>query len=218
MTLTLCDRFYIKARRTTAPANPMEQLPQVIAQRRTSDGKGTPRNPPPPKTKDFAVISAVTSIVAATEKDPLKILIVEDNLVNQRVLQKQLKNMGCITYVANHGGEALEHLRNSWFWSGRHDEPGVAHINVVLMDQVSGVMAWQEINKTNTLLKEMPVMVSLLVVLHRITLLTIIGWFDMYETHSRAGSGRLYPCTCADHCRHSQREFRIQTILKAHRY
>jgi len=141
MTLTLYNSFYIKARRTTAPANPMEQLPQVIAQRRTSDGKGTPRNPPPPKTKDFAVTSAVTSIAAAAsvEKEPLKILIVEDNLVNQRVLQKQLKNMGCITYVANHGGEALEQLRNSWFWSGRHDEPGVAHINVVLMDQVSCV-------------------------------------------------------------------------------
>jgi hypothetical protein len=136
----LFDRFYIKARRTTAPENPMEQLPQVIAQRRSSDGKGTPRNPPPPKTKDFAVTSAVASIAAAAgvEKDPLKILIVEDNLVNQRVLQKQLKNMGCITYVANHGGEALEQLRNSWFWTGRQDEPGVAHINVVLMDQVRG--------------------------------------------------------------------------------
>jgi len=36
----------------------------------------------------------------------------------------------------------------------------------------------------------------------------------MYKTHSRAGSGRLYPRTCTDHCCHSQREFRIQPILR----
>jgi CheY-like chemotaxis protein len=57
--------------------------------------------------------------------------------VNQRVLQKQLKNAGCVTYVANHGGEALDQLRNSWFWAGKMNDPNVAQINVVLMDQVS---------------------------------------------------------------------------------
>jgi PleD family two-component response regulator len=40
----------------------------------------------------------------------LHVLIVEDNLVNQRVLAKQLRNVGMKVTVANHGAEALEHL------------------------------------------------------------------------------------------------------------
>ena len=79
-------------------------------------------------------------------KRTLRVLIVEDNLVNQKVLQKQLRNMGCVTYVANHGGEALEKLRQSWFW---HDPPARGagddgekplELDVVLMDQEMPVM------------------------------------------------------------------------------
>ena len=74
----------------------------------------------------------------ASTKRPLRVLIVEDNLVNQKVLQKQLKNMGCITYVANHGGEALDRLRESWFW---HDKgPDALQLDVILMDQEMPVM------------------------------------------------------------------------------
>lgn len=131
--------FYIRARRSVAPKNPVEQLPQVIASRRTADGKSGSRIPPPPKTRDFASENPSESTaalpVAASEKTPLRVLIVEDNLVNQRVLQKQLKNLGCITYLANHGGEALDQLRNSWYWKGKLGVPDVAQLDVVLMDQ-----------------------------------------------------------------------------------
>ena len=48
---------------------------------------------------------------------PLEILIVEDNLVNQKVLQRQLRKWGNNTHVANHGGEALDALRRSQFWN-----------------------------------------------------------------------------------------------------
>ncbi|USP75763.1 hypothetical protein yc1106_03037 [Curvularia clavata] len=53
---------------------------------------------------------------AATNDVPnqdLHVLIVEDNLVNQRVLAKQLRNAGMQVAVANHGEEALEHLRTT---------------------------------------------------------------------------------------------------------
>lgn len=40
------------------------------------------------------------------------ILLVEDNLVNQRVLAKQLKKAGCVVYLANHGGEAIDIVLN----------------------------------------------------------------------------------------------------------
>jgi CheY-like chemotaxis protein len=53
---------------------------------------------------------AVTDDIPHNE---LHVLIVEDNLVNQRVLAKQLRNTGMHVTVANHGGEALEHLRTT---------------------------------------------------------------------------------------------------------
>ena len=68
----------------------------------------------------------------------LKVLIVEDNLVNQRVLQKQLRNLGFMTELANHGGEALEFLKTSHFWSG-HEKNGV-ELAVILMDLEMPVM------------------------------------------------------------------------------
>lgn len=75
---------------------------------------------------------------SSLEKGALKVLIVEDNLVNQRVLQKQLNNLGCVTHVANHGGEALEMLKKSRFWSGQ-ETIGI-ELSVVLMDLEMPVM------------------------------------------------------------------------------
>ncbi|OAA61551.1 ethylene receptor [Cordyceps fumosorosea ARSEF 2679] len=66
------------------------------------------------------------------------VLIVEDNIVNQKVLQRQLVNRGHTTFVANHGQEALETLRRSRFWRGR-ERDGVA-ISVVLLDLEMPVM------------------------------------------------------------------------------
>jgi CheY-like chemotaxis protein len=42
----------------------------------------------------------------------------QDNVVNQRVLSKLLTKAGWTVYVANHGVEALEILRQSTFWAG----------------------------------------------------------------------------------------------------
>ncbi|RDL33133.1 uncharacterized protein BP5553_08572 [Venustampulla echinocandica] len=72
------------------------------------------------------------------DRSGVKILIVEDNLVNQRVLQKQLKNAGFGTQVANHGGEALAILKNSRSWSGREND-GV-DLSLILMDLEMPVM------------------------------------------------------------------------------
>lgn len=71
-------------------------------------------------------------------KDPHSVLIVEDNLVNQQVLSKQLTAKGCNVYVANHGGEALEIIKESWFW--RDKEQTGTPLSIVLMDQEMPVM------------------------------------------------------------------------------
>ena len=69
---------------------------------------------------------------------PLSVLLVEDNLINQKVLGKQLKKAGCEVDVANHGLEALNILEERQF-------------DVVLMDLempvLDGLGAMREIRK-----------------------------------------------------------------------
>ncbi|KAH7138609.1 putative histidine kinase HHK15p [Dendryphion nanum] len=68
----------------------------------------------------------------------LHVLLVEDNLINQQVLGKQLKKAGCLVAVANHGLEALESLEHE-------------HFDVVLMDLempvLDGLSAMREIRQ-----------------------------------------------------------------------
>lgn len=80
-------------------------------------------------SKDQSPVRLVSTEVAATD---IHVLIVEDNLVNQRVLAKQLKNIGMKVSVANHGGEALEHLRTTNYCvkNGTH----INHLDLILMD------------------------------------------------------------------------------------
>ncbi|TGO61083.1 hypothetical protein BCON_0030g00410 [Botryotinia convoluta] len=69
---------------------------------------------------------------------PMHVLLVEDNVVNQRILEKQLQKAGCIVYVANHGLEALEILRQCSCWH----EPvkDAKKLDIILMDWEMPVM------------------------------------------------------------------------------
>ncbi|KAH4933297.1 hypothetical protein HBI88_052490 [Parastagonospora nodorum] len=67
------------------------------------------------------------------------ILVVEDNLINQRVLCNQLKKIGCTVQVANHGREALSELAKTKYWK----QPAISEphdLSVVLMDVEMPVM------------------------------------------------------------------------------
>lgn len=66
------------------------------------------------------------------------VLIVEDNLVNQRILAAQISRLGCTTHVANHGGEALELLRGTRHHKGREND-GI-DLSIILMDLEMPVM------------------------------------------------------------------------------
>ncbi|ELQ37432.1 hypothetical protein M0657_002227 [Pyricularia oryzae] len=74
----------------------------------------------PQRQRDVVNASAATTRSPTPNSShnhrPLDVLIVEDNLVNQRVLQRQLVRCGNNTLVANHGQEALATLRRSRFW------------------------------------------------------------------------------------------------------
>lgn len=143
--------FYITSRRSTAPKDESQQFPGAGA-RKSSTG----RHAVPPHLKGSSQFSQTASTSQTSlpqrpaPKDALKILIVEDNLVNQKVLSKQLRNMGCVVHVANHGGECLERLRESTFWEGKKEKDEL-EISVILMDQempiMDGLTCTKEIRK-----------------------------------------------------------------------
>lgn len=65
------------------------------------------------------------------------ILVVEDNLVNQKVLRKQLEKLKYKVAVANHGKEALDHLEKTTRWKGNSNgQP----LHLILMDLEMPVM------------------------------------------------------------------------------
>lgn len=129
--------FYVKARRSDGTPGDSE------------DAHATPRSRKGSKS------TLSTSLTQASTPSPLKgitgfkgelstplhVLVVEDNLINQKVLASQLRKIGCVVHVANHGGEAIEQICRSKFYHN-HVEDGV-DIDVVLMDLEMPVMDGQ---------------------------------------------------------------------------
>jgi CheY-like chemotaxis protein len=92
----------------------------------------------------------------AMRRMKLNILIVEDNLVNQKVLKKQLAKFGWNISVAGDGQQALDWLKGSVYWRGTpknaHDKiaeaekeeyfatPATYDVDIVLMDIEMPVM------------------------------------------------------------------------------
>lgn len=131
--------FYIKARRSTKPKDDLDHFPSASARKSSASKHPIPTKLKAPRQgSESSQISQTSLPQRPAPKDSLKILVVEDNLVNQKVLSKQLRNMGCIVHVANHGGECLDRLRASTFWKG-NDRSGL-EISVILMDQEMPVM------------------------------------------------------------------------------
>lgn len=124
--------FYVKGRRAVPPA-------EDLAQRNGFDGAQlTPSKKANSKPVDEASAKASPARHGADTKDEnYEVLLVEDNLVNQKVLSKQLTKVGCVVHVANHGGEALEFLKTSALWKGN---AGGQPLDVVLMDLEMPVM------------------------------------------------------------------------------
>lgn len=136
--------YYIKARKAPAPGSTVPEAEESdtkkastenllsfrIHRRASSIGKTVQAKG---RSKDWEKPS----------KEPVvrhHILLVEDNLVNQKVLSKQLTKAGCTVAVANHGVEALEYLRKSTAWDATDRQgPGV-DLDVVLMDIEMPVM------------------------------------------------------------------------------
>ncbi|RBR11816.1 uncharacterized protein FIESC28_08855 [Fusarium coffeatum] len=148
--------FYIKCRRSLTPPPDFEEVtPFKIA--RKSHAPGIPQKPE--LTRQLSKTATTTN----EETNQLfDVLIVEDNIVNQKVLQRQLRNCGNNTFVANHGKEALQTLERSRFWAGKETE-GV-DISVILMDLEMPVMDGmtcarriRELEREGTIVQHIPI-------------------------------------------------------------
>lgn len=101
----------------------------------TSTGSGAPvaiftepQRPP---------VSVLVESHASTSAE-ITILVVEDNLVNQKVMCRQLRKKGYVVYTACHGLEALEFLEQTKFWKGK--EGTGKDLSVILLDIEMPVM------------------------------------------------------------------------------
>jgi signal transduction histidine kinase len=72
------------------------------------------------------------------ELDKIHVLLVEDNIINQKLLRKQLVNAGCVVYTANNGVEALQFLGKSDIW--REQVADSKRLDIILMDWEMPVM------------------------------------------------------------------------------
>ncbi|KAH8678914.1 hypothetical protein BGZ60DRAFT_370994 [Tricladium varicosporioides] len=96
------------------------------------------------------LISAVSDLSPVSPLSPMPdidpkhwhVLIVEDNLVNQKVLAQGIRKLGSTVYLANHGGEALDRIKESKYYIGERGAECEAkkltgtgsELTVVLMD------------------------------------------------------------------------------------
>ena len=129
--------FYVKAKKSNGPADGTEELPaltQVNSRRspvrRTSKHNAT--------TAESQPSSVPKTPVIAPKPLHMKVMIVEDNIVNQRVLSKALRNQGCDITLANHGGECLDQLRKTRLWNGCEQDG--ENLDIILMDLEMPVM------------------------------------------------------------------------------
>ncbi|KAJ4983893.1 hsp90-like protein [Stagonosporopsis vannaccii] len=116
--------FYVSARKAIPPAGQQVKI-----------------RPGPHRTE---------STEQAMRRVKLNVLIVEDNLVNQKVLKKQLEKFGWNISVAGDGQQALDWLKGSVYWQGTpkntHDKtteeeekeyfavPSLQDVDIILMD------------------------------------------------------------------------------------
>ncbi|OCF32765.1 hypothetical protein I316_05687 [Kwoniella heveanensis BCC8398] len=124
-------RFFVKAR--TCPTAP----PSLIGRRSSVNPGHLKAIAPPLKKRDtMSLLSSAKVTVPETSRKP-HILIVEDNLINQTVLARQLKHVGFRCQVANNGLEALKKIRKVSAIEGTADgQP----FDCVLMDLEMPIM------------------------------------------------------------------------------
>ena len=140
--------FYVKAKRATTPS--LTLLPKNSSHKRAGSISTTPAQSPTRQTAPSASPQAKKQkalsrpVTPTREKVNFNCLLVEDNLLNQKILAKQLRKAGCTVAVANHGQEAVDYLLKLYEGYQQNDQiqpnPQPLKLDCVLMDWEMPVM------------------------------------------------------------------------------
>lgn len=110
--------------------------------------------------KPYPVSKLLEVDTSARKQLSYNVLIVEDNLINQEVLRRQLRKEGCVTHVAGNGKEALRIIAQSGFV-----KDGGISIDIILMDMEMPVMDGntatlkiREMERSGKVKKHVPIM------------------------------------------------------------
>ncbi|KAL7343672.1 CnHHK4 protein [Rhodotorula toruloides] len=125
-------RFAIPASRAPRPAS-SSVSPQphglALGPKRLKRPTSSSGRAPTAAMQALASASATSpSPTSSTGSHPLRVLVAEDNLINQKVLFRQLKNAGYDVTLASNGNEALKHLEEDIA------KPPAAQFEVLLLD------------------------------------------------------------------------------------
>ncbi|KFA46842.1 hypothetical protein S40293_05604 [Stachybotrys chartarum IBT 40293] len=125
--------LYVQARRSPPPStDPIHEVLPI--ERDLGAGNATLATRLSPQRQDFASASTAAASPGASnppvglKPSEIDILVVEDNLINQKVLVSQLRKLGCVVSAANDGLEALAFLDKTHFRGGE------ARLSIILMD------------------------------------------------------------------------------------
>jgi CheY-like chemotaxis protein len=110
--------FYTKASRASPPRPPFSTR---SSGKSINTAESTSQSP-----------HAMNNTLDAPPPSRSSILLVEDNMVNQRVLKKQLQRHGYIVYTADNGQEAFDFIKTTRHWKG--STASQPCIDVILMD------------------------------------------------------------------------------------
>jgi CheY-like chemotaxis protein len=151
--------FYIKARRSTLP---VEESTHLVGWDNNTFPTLTAEDTTPEKYSVETKPTGLTVQKLSQERtDTFRVLLVEDNLINQDVLSRQLRKAGHIVHIANHGQEALEFLQTTNLWLNNHT--GIP-LDIVLMDiempVMNGIDCAQQMRKLQaqgSIIKHIPI-------------------------------------------------------------
>lgn len=135
--------FFVKTPKVGAPRRHSVTVEPILQMTRTL-GLTTAAAPlvvaPDRKVRDVNPIDLKLVIPGSAEPKKRAVLVVEDNLVNQKVLCKLLRSRGFTVEAANHGEEALQLLGCSKLPDGSQDTSLYGKFEVILCDIEMPVM------------------------------------------------------------------------------
>lgn len=141
--------FFVKARRT---GDLQASSPTKIAKRkRVTNSTGVAR--PMGTTQEMGVNQPSPS-------QPLHVLVVEDNAINQRVMAQQLRRLGCTVTTADHGLDALNFLATTTFYRNSTDVPlsiVLMDLEMPIMDGLTCISKIRQFERTGEILRHVPV-------------------------------------------------------------